>query len=247
MPHRLQFTCPLSAGLHARPASRLAEIARGFAATCQLTNIRSGARADAKSVLAILAADIGAGDACDLEVSGGDEQVAAVEMEHFLRAELSAYEEEDPPPVETETTLFLPLALARSGARWWRGRAVSPGVGLGRVFTPVAAAFSTDMIDEPVSIDLADERRKLERALEAVRTRIEARLAHRASVAEAAILAAHAAIVTDPLLRAALVESIEDGRSAAAAIVAATERFTASIAGARTPALRERAADVQGI
>ena len=140
MPHRLQFTCPLSAGLHARPASRLAEIARGFAATCQLTNIRSGARADAKSVLAILAADIGAGDACDLEVSGGDEQVAAVEMEHFLRAELSAYEEEDPPPVETETTLFLPLALARSGARWWRGRAVSPGVGLGRVFTPVAAA-----------------------------------------------------------------------------------------------------------
>jgi phosphotransferase system HPr-like phosphotransfer protein len=28
----LHFTCPLAAGLHARPASRLAEIARGFAA-----------------------------------------------------------------------------------------------------------------------------------------------------------------------------------------------------------------------
>ncbi|HVW04453.1 MAG TPA: HPr family phosphocarrier protein, partial [Vicinamibacterales bacterium] len=60
----LRFTCPLASGLHARPASRLAEIARGFVSACVLTNTRTGTEADAKSVLAVRAADIGAGDVC---------------------------------------------------------------------------------------------------------------------------------------------------------------------------------------
>ncbi len=52
------FECPLPSGLHARPASHLAEVARRFDVDCLLTNLRSGASADLKSVLAIIGADI---------------------------------------------------------------------------------------------------------------------------------------------------------------------------------------------
>ena len=100
MPQQLQFTCPLRTGLHARPASRLVEIARGFDAVCELTNVRAGARADAKSVLALLAADVGVGDSCEVDIHGGDEAAARAAIDRFLRSELPAYED-DPPPVTT--------------------------------------------------------------------------------------------------------------------------------------------------
>ncbi|ODS52844.1 MAG: phosphoenolpyruvate--protein phosphotransferase [Acidobacteria bacterium SCN 69-37] len=247
MSRHLYFTCPLSAGLHARPASRLVEIASGFTAICSLINTRSGARADAKSVLAILAADVGAGDACDLEVCGSDEAAARAALETFLRAELPGYEEASPSiPAETST---LPCGLERSGARWSRGLAVSPGVGLGRVVLVAAAPWIRDQADLAASSppDLAAEHQKLARAIHAVRGRLEARLAERPPSAEAAILMAHEAMVTDPWLSAAIGEAIDGGQSAAAAIVGAADRFSASMALARTRALRERVADVQGI
>ncbi|MES1254286.1 MAG: HPr family phosphocarrier protein, partial [Acidobacteriota bacterium] len=93
----LQFRCPLANGLHARPASRLAEIARGFAAACLVTNARTGVTADAKSVLAVLAADVGEGDSCSVRVDGHDEADARSALEAFLQHELPAYEDAPAP------------------------------------------------------------------------------------------------------------------------------------------------------
>ncbi|MEO8481506.1 MAG: phosphoenolpyruvate--protein phosphotransferase [Acidobacteriota bacterium] len=247
----LPFTCPLASGLHARPASRLAEIARRFDAACVVTNARTGVTADVKSVLAVLTADVGAGDACVVRVDGRDEAAAREALQAFLQSELPGYE--DPPtPVATEAARVLPRPLETSGASWWRGLAVSPGVGTGRVVAaPVAACASDDVdandADDVAPIDPQVERQRVTQAIHTVRTRLVARLGHRASAAEAAILAAHVAIVTDPLLLETLFAAIGRGRSAPQAIVDGAAHFTGALGGAGTPTVRERVADIQGI
>ncbi len=60
------FICPLSSGLHARPASHFAEVANQFAAECTLTNLRNGLVGNGKSVLGIIATDIRHSDPCSL-------------------------------------------------------------------------------------------------------------------------------------------------------------------------------------
>ena len=52
------FVCSLSNGIHARPASHLAEVANTFASECILTNLRNDAIAKVRSVLAIISADV---------------------------------------------------------------------------------------------------------------------------------------------------------------------------------------------
>ncbi|HVY64534.1 MAG TPA: HPr family phosphocarrier protein, partial [Gammaproteobacteria bacterium] len=201
----LRFPCPLASGLHARPASRLAEIARGFVSACVVTNTRTGAQADAKSVLAVLAADVGAGDVCLVRVDGADAHEARAALQRFVERELPRYD--DPPtPVTTEADLLLPRALATSGAPQWRGLAVSPGVGIGQVVHASGAIVRPEDVDAPGPVDPGVERQAVTRAIDVVRARIDGRLRHRSSEAEAAILAAHVAIVTDPLLRSTIAD-----------------------------------------
>ena len=64
------FVCSLSDGLHARPASHLAEVANDFASECFLTNLRTGSVANLKSVLAIISTDVRQGDRCTVQVRG---------------------------------------------------------------------------------------------------------------------------------------------------------------------------------
>src|SRR5437764_13787935 len=78
------FVCPLSAGMHARPASLLTEVTNSFLADFLLTNLRNQNDANAKSVLSIIAADVRKGDHCSEQVSGTDEQAALLPFQRFV-------------------------------------------------------------------------------------------------------------------------------------------------------------------
>ena len=67
-----RFTCALEHGLHARPASVLAEAVRPFAARVELVKEASGRAADARSVLSVVALDVARGDACAIRAEGED-------------------------------------------------------------------------------------------------------------------------------------------------------------------------------
>src|SRR5580698_10570669 len=84
MPLQYHFVCPLPNGVHARPASSLERVARGFASEFTLLNERTGRIANAKSVLSIISADIRHLDPCLLTVSGPDEPAAMAAMAAFV-------------------------------------------------------------------------------------------------------------------------------------------------------------------
>src|SRR5437764_395373 len=85
---KFSFVCPLTAGIHARPASQLAEVANNFRSELVLTNLRNSREANTKSVLSIIAADIRHGDRCSIYSRGPDEQPAHAAVRRFVEETL---------------------------------------------------------------------------------------------------------------------------------------------------------------
>ena len=87
------FDCGLRNGLHARPASHLADVANRYGAECQLKNLRNGLEGDLKSVLAMIAVDVRAADRCRVRVEGEDSEAACNELRRFIEQELPGCDE----------------------------------------------------------------------------------------------------------------------------------------------------------
>ena len=96
----ISFTFPLPLGLHARPASLLQEACLPLAAAVRFRNERNRRRADARSVLALVASDTCAGDPCRLEISGPDQARAALALRDFLSRRLPHADDDLAPAVE---------------------------------------------------------------------------------------------------------------------------------------------------
>jgi fructose-specific PTS system IIA-like component len=242
------FTCALASGLHARPASRLAATAQPFQAACVLANERNGALANLKSVLAVLAADVSDGDRCRVHVDGPDEAAAAAVLRAFVERDLPRADDQ-PPPARSDIRsggMRLPRVLARSGARYSVGLAVSRGIGVGRAVLVRDVAWPADIARERAG-DPVVEQGRVTRAIALVESSIRALQARGTTGTETGILGAHAAIVTDRSLGETIAARIAAGRSAGQAVVDAGELFAARLGAAANPALRERAADVQDI
>jgi phosphoenolpyruvate-protein phosphotransferase len=239
------FACRLPGGLHARPASCLAEVVGTFASNCILTNHRNRATANLKSVLAIIAADVRQGDDCCVQVTGPDEESAHAALRRFIEHDLPLCEE---PPVQIGATnpQVLPRALRQTGVSCHFGTAVSRGIGMGTVLVTGGLALPRGLAAESPQ-DLRREQEKLERAVAAVRGRVEAMLARQASAVEAGILRAHLAIVGDISLINDIHARLESGRSAGQAIVEAGESFTNMLRRSDSLYIRERALDMQEI
>jgi multiphosphoryl transfer protein len=243
--HELTFRCPLPNGLHARPASLVAEVAAKFAAEVTLINERSGAAANARSVLAMVGADVKLGDACRLRIMGGDAEAAQAALKEFVTNVLPGCDEALPTVVRG-TEIVLPRSLPKVNVRWYAGTAVCPGVGRGVVVTAGGVALPTELANEPAG-PREQEQEKVCGAIAAVRAAMEARLSAHPSATERGILQAHLSIAGDLALREKTVELISAGCSAGQAIVRAAEFFAAQLKGAATVYVRERAVDVEDI
>jgi fructose-specific PTS system IIA-like component len=239
-----EFECKLPNGLHARPASHLAEVANRFVAACTLTNLRTRAEADIKSVLAAIAADVRPGDCCKLRVEGADQAAAMEALRRFISEELPAFDEPVAEAVPVSAVPKLPRGLESSGARYLFGLPVSRGIGQGKAVVLDRIALTADFADAPID-GPGPEHDRVERSFAAVRARVEGLLARHAPDTEAAILKAHLAILGDVTLRREIAQRIDRGLSAVRAIVESGERFSSLLQRTDNAYIRERAVDVQ--
>ncbi|HEY6349916.1 MAG TPA: phosphoenolpyruvate--protein phosphotransferase [Candidatus Angelobacter sp.] len=246
MSYEFTFTCRLSHGFHARPASHLCEVASNFAADSTVTNLRSGAVADMKSVLSMIAADIRRDDPCSVCVRGQDEAVAAATLQQFIQSDLAAHDLPLPDLFPGEPRKELPRALRLAGVQAWFGQPASRGIGKGKVVVVGSMKLQPEP-PESSSHDPAVEKQKINLALAAVRTRIQGKLLEQLSAAESGILRAHLAILGDAALTARMMERVTGGDSAAQAIAEANSFFGDRLRRSENPVLRERAVDLHGI
>jgi phosphoenolpyruvate-protein phosphotransferase len=240
------FVCSLSDGLHARPASHLAEVANDFASDSLLTNLRTGSVGSLKSVLAIISADVRQGDRCTVQVRGTDEQAAHTALLRFIEQVLPGCDVPLAGMSLISANGTLPRTLLAAEVRCCFGSPVSPGVGEGKVVMLNGMTLPATLRERVVT-DIAAELGQVKRAIAAVRARIREKLTHPRSSLETAVLQADLAIAGDVCFAQKLMEHVSQGKSAGQAVVEAGEFFIDLLRHSESEYIRERALDVEEI
>ena len=241
----LDFQCPLPNGLHARPASTLAEVAGRFDAEISLENRRSGTSANARSVLELVALGVKRGDRCCLRIAGAEAESAARTLRGFLDNELPVCDETLPAEAPASGA-ELPRCLRNACGRWYAGSVVCPGIGQGRVVLIGGAQVPPELLAAPAQSPAAEQER-VRRANAAVRATLETRLSGRPPKVEEGILRAHLSILGDVGMQQRIGAAIETGRSGMQAVAEATAHFATLMRGSESVYVRERALDIDDI
>jgi len=242
-----EFSCPLPSGLHARPASHLAERAALFTCAIELRNDRSGDVADAKSVLALIAVDVHHGDPCRLRFEGEDADAARDALRSFVFHALAACDVPLPesPKAPSCGPIVLPRVLRHAVTRVVFGLPASRGIGRGRLVVVGGLSWAIDG-DDRVGSE-ADEQAAVDGALAAARASLETAIAARSSSEEAGILGAQLALARDPSISREIARRIATGLSSRQAVVEAGRQAVGRLMRVESSVVRERAADVEDL
>ena len=247
VPLEQQFTCPLPNGVHARPASALEEVVRGFNSDVILINQRTSRSANSKSILAIVGADIRHADPVVFKISGPDEKKAMAALTVFLHEKFPHCDQPLASEAKLNGTLHLPPSLLHAGAVVHRGTPVVPGIGhasivhIGKNRIP-ATPLRNGLVDSK------NEWLRLEAALEKLVENCDVRLSSELSGIERDLLKVHRSIARDVEFRRQLsTEILAHGRLAAEAIASAEKHFSEILAASGSELLCDRVLDIQDV
>ena len=228
-----------AAGLHARPATALTEVAARFASDVR---VQHGARtANGKALASLLGLGAEGGALLRIAATGPDAAAAVAALRAAVAAGL---EPDDAPAPEVEAG---PAWTPVSDGRAVTGLPASPGVAIGTLFrvqeTRLAVARRT--VADPDA-----ERHALAQALETAREQLEDvhdSVAERAGKGEAAIFRAHQALLQDEELRGEVDALIARGHDAASAWQEMVERRAAELRQVGNERLAARATDLHDV
>ena len=240
------FSCPLSSGLHARPASHFAEVANRFTADCTLTNQRNGLAGNGKSVLGIIAADIRHGDRCEVNVIGPDEHAAHNALLAFVQESLPLCDVPLAGVPEPSRIATPPRVLQAANVTCIFGTPLSRGIGLGKVVIQRRMALP-ESVSIPAEKDSPLELERITKAVAAVRHRIGEKLKHSLTTTGTAVLQADLAMAGDVFLVEKLTSEVLRGKSAAEAVLETGEFFIELLSHSENEYIRQRSADVEEI
>ncbi|MCW4463421.1 phosphoenolpyruvate--protein phosphotransferase [Sphingomonas sp. BT-65] len=186
-------------GIHARPAARIGECARGFAAEVHLVN--GDKKGDARSTVALLALGTRFGDEVTVEARGDDAEAALAAIVALLASDMGEAAPAPAPITPAVAPALEPGQIA--------GVIASPGLAMG----PAARLRQTEIAVEREGRGAETERTALAGARAAVRERIAAR-AKAEGGQIATVMRAHLALLNDPTLATAADDRIGSGTSA---------------------------------
>lgn len=230
-----EIVIPLIHGLHARPAARVAGLAKGFQAEVALLALNR--RANAKSPVALMSLGLGHGDNATLVAVGSDAESALEAIAALIEGGMGegAPVRAAPCSQVASAPLSGPEAL-----RLLRGVMASPGLAVGK-----AVRLFVDEIAVPeLGQGAAQERAALDGALAAVAGAISREAASGEGRTRRAILDAHAAFLDDPELVARADRLIGEGKSAGFAWRAAIGAYVEALRGLGDRRIAERVDDL---
>jgi phosphoenolpyruvate-protein phosphotransferase len=230
--HRRTLTVPLAHGIHARPAARIGECARGFEAEVEI--VHGWRRVDARSAVGLMNLALKQGDSIAIEARGRDAREAAEAVADLIASGMGeAVRVLAPPPA---------CSVAASPEGALPGVTAAPGLAIG------SAAWLTAEAPEIVrdAADPAAESVAFAAAMEQVRAHIEA-AASRGSAAGREILEAHLAFLADEQLLGTARAHIAAGRSAGFAWSETIAAQAATLRASGDARFAERAADFEDL
>ncbi|MGI9280532.1 MAG: phosphoenolpyruvate--protein phosphotransferase [Endozoicomonas sp.] len=237
------FTCELLNGLHARPVSYLTKEAAVFEATMVLENLRSGRKANLKSPLSLIAADIAYRDVCRIKISGVDSVEAFRKIKSFIFKQLPACDELLP---TIRSSGVLPPSLRELDMQYCRGQATGEGWAMGEPVCLKEYRF-LPIEDRAVYAGVTGERLRLLGAIEQVQADLQLAVKNAELLAEREVLKAHLQLAGDPDFKARLLEHVDNGLSVSESIEATLEHFANALESSESSYLRDRVIDIRDL
>lgn len=233
-------------GLHARPAARAREAARGFDARVEVHF--GGRKAPIESVVGLLGLCAGEHATIELVGRGVQAQQAVDAVARELLREAHGEAEETPARTMSPAPQpAVPEAAAPLAPNMLAGVCAAPGIAIG---TLVHWGDADITPPEQASGTPAAESRMLDKALAAVDAELDEtvrRASQRGSVGEAGIFAVHRVLLEDPTLIDAARDLISLGKSAGHAWRATIREQIDALSKLDNTLLAERAADLRDI
>lgn len=229
-----EVVVPLQHGVHARPAARIAEVARKFASEVVLVAVNR--RASAKSPVGVMSLAVRHGDRIDVVASGPDAEFAVAAVVELIEGGMG---ESAALPTAAPAVVVEAVRARPAEAGLLRGVMAAPGMAIGQAVRFV----SSDIVVVEAGTGAGHERSALEDALAQVRVRIE-QAAAKGDTARKAILGAHLAFLEDPELTASAHRLIAEGKSAGFAWRRAVGGYVEALRGLGDRRLAERVDDL---
>ncbi|KAA1014976.1 phosphoenolpyruvate--protein phosphotransferase [Paraburkholderia panacisoli] len=243
---RLQVKLVHAGGLHARPAARAREAARGFDARVEVRY--EGRKAAIESVVGLLG--LGAGEGASIELLGvGPQAKAAVDaVANELTREAQGEVEEKPARQSSPAPQAVPRPAGEALApNTLAGVCAAPGIAVGKLVRWDDADIDPP---EPANGTSAAESRLLDKAIATVDADLDTTVrdaSQRGAVGEAGIFAVHRVLLEDPTLLDAARDLISLGKSAGFAWREAIRAQIGILSKIEDALLAERAADLRDI
>lgn len=246
MTHGYNFSFPLLNGLHARPASHLADFASRFRSSVVFTNTRTGRVANAKSVLELVSTDTRRNDACQLAFSGSDAETAKTEFAAFVSGAFRQCDEPLIPIPVVAGDVVVPRSLRAAGLEaYLTGVVACAGLAEGQLVMMRGCGLPSGTL--PVkSGSPAHEFGQFTGSL----AELKAEYARGVAVARgtaAEILQAHLGLLNDPALADQVERRTRDGHGAAQAVREAITGYMEVLGNSESAYLRERVLDLEDI
>lgn len=223
---------PMAHGIHARPAARIGEVARGFTATSWLA--KNGTEARTSGAVGLLGLGIRFGDTIRVSASGPDAAQAVDALVALIEGGMGEGVAHAPAAPIVALPPAQPVELP---AGQLAGTLAAPGFAIGTARWLRVTDIAVLVDGQGAGVEAA----RLDSALAAVRDRLAAQ---DGGGAGAAIRAAHIAFLDDPELREAADRDVGAGRDAGHAWRQATRAQAATLRGLGDARLAERADDL---
>lgn len=230
-----EIVIPLIHGLHARPAARVAELAKGFQAEVALLALNR--RANARSPVSLMSLGLRHGDTATLAAAGADATSALQAIAELIEGGMGEGAPVRPPVCNQATSAPSPKpeALGRLS-----GVMASPGLAVGKA----VRLFVDEIAVSEAGQGTAQERAALDGALAVVAGAISREAASGEGRTRRAILDAHAAFLDDPELVGRAGRLIGEGKSAGFAWRAAIGAYVEALRGLGDRRIAERVDDL---
>lgn len=245
MPHEYRFQLALVSGLHARPASLLADVAARFSSGITIGKIGAPG-VDARSVLSVVGLDAKLGDDCILCADGPDAPDAIAALKTLFDSGLAHAEDAaELPPQPDAASVQLPFTLRRMQAAHVNGRPMCAGIAHGKAVV-VAGLTLPDHFLTAAPGSVETELQAARNAIAAIRADLLRKASGKRGI-ERELIEAHAKIAGDSALWAEIERAIRAGSTAVQGVAQAAERFSRQLSAATSAYIRERALDVQDV
>jgi len=231
-----------SAGLHARPATMFADVAKRFQADVRVAH--NGKTANGKALASLLRLGAAGGQTIRIVADGPDADAALAALRDAVESGLGEADEPAPTdaPPSAPTRVWAPQGTVRTIV----GVGAAPGLAIG----PIFQMQRTEIVVKDTPGDAAAEQERLAQAVEMAYEQLGTlhnEVKSRGGENEAAIFLAHQALLDDPELADAVRAEIQNGHGAAWAWNEVIERQAAELRQLSDERLAARAADLHDV